>query len=171
VWSGDEGTTEASGQTRRVGLELGARYRRGNWFFADIDATFTRARFRGNAGNGGAVALAPTRTLTAGAGVRPAIGAFTPFAAIRLKTIGPRPATEDASLMAEGFTVVDANAGLRWKNIEAGVDAQNLFNARWREVQFANASRLPYEPAPVTGIHYSPGWPLTVIGRATLYVQ
>lgn len=169
VWSGDAGTTEASGQTRRYGLELGARYRRGNWLFADIDATFTRARFRGNAGNGAAVALAPTRTLTAGVGVRPTIGAFTPFAAIRVKTIGPRPAIEDESLTAEGFTVVDANAGLRWKNIEAGVDAQNLFNARWREVQFASESRLPYEPAPVTGIHYSPGWPLTVIGRATLY--
>src|SRR6185503_5067920 len=26
VWSGDEGTTEASGQTRRYGVELGARY-------------------------------------------------------------------------------------------------------------------------------------------------
>lgn len=169
VWSGDAGTTEASGQTRRYGLELGARYRRGNWLFADLDATFTRARYRGNAGNGAAVALAPTRTFTAGIGVRPTLGEFTPFGSIRVKSIGARPATEDGSLTAEGFTVVDANAGLRWKNIEVGVDAQNLFNARWREVQFANASRLAYEPAPVTGIHYSPGWPLTVMGRATLY--
>src|SRR5262249_30327483 len=125
---------------------------------------------RGNAGNGGAVALAPTRTLTAGVGVRPTIGAFTPFAALRLKSIGPRPATEDESLIAEGFTVVDANAGLRWKNIEMGVDVQNLFNAKWREVQFATESRLSYEPPTgVTGISYTPGWPLTVMGRATLY--
>jgi outer membrane receptor protein involved in Fe transport len=66
---------------------------------------------------------------------------------------------------------VDANAGVRWKNIEAALDVQNLFDARWREVQFANQSRLPFEPAPVTGIHYTPGWPRTVMGRATLYWQ
>ncbi|AUX29343.1 MULTISPECIES: TonB-dependent receptor [Sorangium] len=169
VWSGDAGVTEASGETRRYGIEMGARYRLGSWLFADVDATFTRARFRANAGNGSAVALAPTRTLTAGIGVRRAFGAFTPFAALRVKAIGARPATEDESLTAEGFTVVDANAGLRWRNVEAAVDIQNLFDATWREVQFASDSRLPYEPAAVTGIHYSPGWPFTAIGRATLY--
>ncbi|WP_437571923.1 TonB-dependent receptor [Sorangium sp. So ce542] len=169
VWSGDAGVTEASGETRRYGIEIGARYRLGSWLFADADATFTRARFRANAGNGSAVALAPTRTLTAGIGVRRAFGALTPFAALRVKAIGARPATEDEALTAEGFTVVDANAGLRWRNVEAAVDIQNLFDATWREVQFASDSRLPYEPAAVTGIHYSPGWPFTAIGRATLY--
>ncbi|MGK4007235.1 TonB-dependent receptor [Sorangium sp. So ce1036] len=169
VWSGDAGVTEASGQTRRYGIEVSGRYRLGSWLFADADATFTRARFRANAGNGNAVALAPTRTLTAGIGVRPTIGAFTPFGALRVKAIAARPATEDEALTAEGFTVVDASAGLRWRNVEAAVDVQNLFDATWREVQFASESRLPYEPAAVTGIHYSPGWPFTAIGRATLY--
>ncbi|WP_437487079.1 TonB-dependent receptor [Sorangium sp. So ce1014] len=169
VWSGDAGVTEASGQTRRYGVEIGARYRLGSWLFADVDATFTRARFRVNAGNASAVALAPTRTLTAGVGVRPTFGAFTPFAALRVKAIGARPATEDESLTAEGFTVVDANAGLRWRNVEVAVDVQNLLDTTWREVQFASDSRLPYEPAAVTGIHYSPGWPFTAIGRATLH--
>ncbi|WP_437735202.1 TonB-dependent receptor [Sorangium sp. So ce1335] len=169
VWSGDAGATEPSGQTRRYGLEVGARYRLGSWLFADVDATFTRARFRANAGNGSAVALAPTRTLTAGVGVRPTVGAFTPFAALRVKAIGARPATEDESLTAEGFTVVDANAGLRWRDVEVAVDVQNLLDTTWREVQFASESRLPHEPAAVTGIHYSPGWPFTAIGRATLY--
>ena len=64
---------------------------------------------------------------------------------------------------------MDANAGLRWKNIEVAVDVQNLFNAKWREVQFASTTRLPYEPKAVSGIHYSPGWPFTAIGRATVY--
>ncbi|AUX39865.1 TonB-dependent receptor [Sorangium cellulosum] len=169
VWSGDAGETEASGPTRRYGVEIGGRYRLGSWLFADVDATFTRARFRANAGNGSAVALAPTRTLTAGVSARPTFGAYTPFAAVRVKAIGARPATEDEALTAEGFTVVDANAGLRFHDVEVAVDVQNLFNTRWREVQFASESRLPYEPAAVTGIHYSPGWPFTAIARATLY--
>jgi outer membrane receptor protein involved in Fe transport len=169
VWSGDEGTTEAAGATRRYGLELGGRYRIGNWLFADVDATLTHAAYRVNAGDGQAVALAPRRTLTAGIGVRPTFGDFTPFGALRVKSIGDRPATEDGSLVAQGYTLVDANAGLRWKNVELGVDAQNLFNATWREVSFATESRLTYEPAPITGIHYSPGWPRTVMGRLAIY--
>ena len=80
-----------------------------------------------------------------------------------------RPATEDRSFTAEGFTTLDANAGLRWKNIEGGVDVQNVFDAEYREVNFANESRLAYEPAPVTGIHYTPGWPRTVMVRAAVY--
>jgi outer membrane receptor protein involved in Fe transport len=169
VWAGDAGTTEASGPTRRYGVELDARYRIGNWLFADVDATFTHARYRANEGNGGAVALAPTRTFSAGVGVRPTIGDFTPSGSVRIKSIGARPASEDESFIAEGFTIVDATAGLRWKQIEAGLDVQNLFNATWREVQFVTETRLAYEPRAVTGIHYSPGWPRTMMARATLY--
>jgi hypothetical protein len=169
VWAGDEGTTETSGPTRRYGAELDARFRIGNWLFADVDGTFTHARYRANAGNGNAVALAPTRTFSAGVGVRPTMGDFTPSASFRIKSIGARPANEDGSLIAEGFTIVDATAGLRWKQIEAGLDVQNLFDATWREVQFATTTRLAYETAPVTGIHYSPGWPRTVMAHGTFY--
>src|SRR5262249_45172124 len=125
VWSGDEGRTEDSGQTRRYGIELSGRYRYKNWLFADVDATFTHARYRADTGPGDAVALAPTRTLTAGIAARPTFGHFTPFASIRVRSIGPRPANQDASLTAGGFTIFDADAGLRWKNIEAAVDIQN----------------------------------------------
>lgn len=167
VWVGDAGTTEASGATRRFGVELSGRYRISNWLFADAEATFVEPKYRANAGNGDAIALAPTQTFVAGIGARPTFGDFTPFASVRLKSIGDRPAVEDGSLIAQGFTIVDANAGLRWKSVEVGVDIQNLFDAKWREVNFATETRLPYEPAPVTGIHYSPGWPFTAIGRVS----
>jgi hypothetical protein len=170
VWAGDAGTTEPSQRTRRYGLEVTGRYHYKNWLFADVAATFTHAAYRADAGNGGgSVALAPTRTFSAGVGARPTFGDFTPFADLRVKSIAARPATEDGSLTAEGFTVVDANAGLRWKRFEVGVDIQNLTNTKWREVQFATDTRLKYEPQVVSGIHYSPGWPFTAIGRATVY--
>jgi hypothetical protein len=170
VWSGDAGTTEPAARSRRYGLELTGRYHYKNWLFADVAATFTHAAYRADAGNGGgAVALAPTRTFGAGVGARPTFGDFTPFADVRIKSIASRPATADGSLTAEGFTVIDANAGLRWKRFEVGLDLQNLTNARWREVQFATETRLRYEPRAVTGLTYSPGWPFTAIGRATVY--
>jgi outer membrane receptor protein involved in Fe transport len=171
VWSGDEGTTSPSGSTRRYGVEVSGRYRLSNWLFADADLTFVRPRYRENGGNGEAVALAPTRTVTAGIAARPTYGDYTPFAAARIKHLADRPAIEDRSLTAEGFTTVDANVGLRRKNVEVAVDVQNVFNATWREVNFASDTRLPYEPATVSGIHYSPGWPRTVVGRVALYWQ
>jgi outer membrane receptor protein involved in Fe transport len=163
VWSGDAGTTEPSGETRRYGLELGGRYRLGQWLFADADLTLVHAEYRENPGNANAVALAPTRTFTAGIAARPSFGDWTPFGAVRVKSIADRPATEDRSLTAEGFTTLDMNAGARFRNIEAGVEVQNVFDARYREVNFANESRLAYEPSPVTGVHYTAGWPRTVM--------
>ncbi|HWA78664.1 MAG TPA: TonB-dependent receptor [Polyangiaceae bacterium] len=169
VWSGDSGGTEPAGRTRRYGLEVGAQFRIGSWLFADANATFVRARFRENAGNGNAIALAPTRTLSAGFGIRPTIAGVTPFGALRLKSLADRPATENGSLTAQGFTTLDVNAGARWKSLELGLDVQNVLDTRYREVNFANESRLQYEPTAVTGIHYSPGWPRTVTARAAIY--
>ena len=169
VWSGDAGVTEPSSSSRRLGVEIGSRYAISNVFFADLDATFTRARFRGVPEAESAVPLAPTLTLSAGFGARRTYGSTTPFAALRARHIGERPANEDRTLTAEGFTLVDANVGVRHRAVEVGLDVQNIFDARWREVQFATTSRLPYEPAPVSGLAITPGWPRTLLARLTIY--
>jgi outer membrane receptor protein involved in Fe transport len=169
VWDGDTGSTQPSGPTRRYGLELTGRWKLGGWLFADAAATFTHAEYRVNAGNGVAVALAPTRTFTAGVGVTRKLGDFTPFGSVRVKSIADRPATPDGSLVAKGYTLVNAETGVRWRDVEIGVDVLNLLNATWREAQFATTSRLAWEPAAVTGIDYTPGWPLTVLGHAAYY--
>lgn len=163
VWSGDAGTTEPSDASRRIGIELGGRLNFHRWLFADADLTLNRAVYRGNAGNHGAVALAPTRTLTAGVGARSPFGTF---GSLRVRHIGERPANEDGSLVAEGFTVVDAQMGHRFRAFEATLDVQNLFDTEWREVQFATESQLRHEAKPVEEVNFTPGWPLTV--RATL---
>jgi outer membrane receptor for monomeric catechols len=166
VYEGDEGTTEPSPATTRTGAELGARLGFGRWLFGDVDATFTKAVYRENAGNGNAVALAPTRTLTGGIGFRTRVGTF---GSLRVRHIGARPATEDRSITAEGWTVVDAQVGHRLGPFELALDVQNLFDTDWREVQFATVSRLATERAPVRDISFVPGWPRTVMGRLTGY--
>jgi len=166
---GDTGMTQPSGRTRRYGLELTGRWRFGSWFFADAAATFTHAEYRRNAGNGSAVALAPTRTFIAGVGIMRQLGEWTPFGSVRVKSIADRPATPDASLVAQGYTLINAEAGARWRDLELGVDVLNLLNATWREAQFATTSRLAWEPAAVTGINYAPGWPVTILAHGTYY--
>jgi hypothetical protein len=169
VWDGDTGTTQPAGRTRRYGLELTGRWRLGGWLFADAAATFTHAEYRENAGNGNAVALAPTRTFAAGVGVTRRLGVLSPYGAVRVKSMADRPATQDGSLVAQGYTLVNAQAGVRWRDLEVGADVLNLLNTTWREAQFATTSRLAWEPAAVTGIDYTPGWSLTVLGHATYY--
>ncbi len=169
VWDGDTGTTYAAGRTRRYGVELGARYKLANWLYADVDATFIHARFRDAPSGNDLVPLAPSRTLTVGIGVKKKINDWTPMGELRLRSMDDRPAMQNGSLVAQGFTQVDGTLGARWKNIEFALDAHNLLDTAWRQASFAYTSRLPWEPQPVTGINYTPGWPRTVIGRVALY--
>lgn len=191
VWLGDEGTTEASAPSRRLGFEFEGRMRILDWLFADLDLTVNDAKFTQNAGNGNSVALAPRLTVAAG------ISAVTPFGlrgSLRFTGIGPRPATADEFLTAEGSYLLDAFVSYRWRFIEVGLSVENLTNSRYKAAQFATTSRLRSEPptnmAPPpnacpagtraqTGgdgnfigcedVSFSPGYPLNVQARATVY--
>ncbi|WP_095988822.1 TonB-dependent receptor [Cystobacter fuscus] len=147
VWVGDDGTTEARGATRRQGLEAEARLKVLPWLFADADATVTRATYVQNAGNGDAVALAPTLILSGGVSARHPIGVYGRLGVLHL---GDRPATEDGFLIAEGYTRVDATLGYRGSFYEVNLGVQNLLGTVWREAQFANVSRLPSETGPAS---------------------
>jgi hypothetical protein len=164
VYVGDEGTTEPSGPSTRLGVEFGARFLLDGWLFADLDVTLARARFDDT---GELVALAPTRTIAGGVGVRAPFGTTGSF---RVRHVGERSANEDGSLVADEFTVADVAIAHRFAWIELGVDVLNVFDASWREVQFATTSRLRGESAPVEEIHFVPGWPLTILGRASVFL-
>jgi hypothetical protein len=166
VYVGDEGTTEPSARSMRYGVETTATLALGRWLSADGAVTLNRAVYRGNAGNAGAVALAPTRTITGGVSAHASWGSF---ASLRVRHVGQRPATPDGRLVAEGWTVLSARAGHRQGPIEIAADVNNLLNTTWREVQFATESRLRGEPAPVEEIHFTPGWPFSAQVTASAY--
>jgi outer membrane receptor protein involved in Fe transport len=159
VWVGDEGTTEARPATRRRGVEAEARYRVTPWLRADADVTWTWARFTEETGGGRFVPLAPTWTWAGGLEANHPSGFF---GSLRFHGLADRPANESGSLVAEGFTLFDLEAGYeqRWFRVSAAV--RNLFDVEWRQAQFANESRLSYEPVPVEDLHFTPGYPLTV---------
>jgi outer membrane receptor protein involved in Fe transport len=184
VWVGDEGTTEARGATRRQGVEAEARLKVLPWLFADADATLTRATYVRNAGNGDAVALAPTLILAGGVSARHPSGLHGRLGVLHL---GDRPATEDRFLVAEGFTRVDATLGYRGSFYEVNVGVQNLLDTAWREAQFANVSRLPFEQEPAScpagtrpmgeegafsgceDLHFTPGAPLNAQASVSFF--
>lgn len=199
VWIGDEGTNEAGGATTRRGLELETRYEITKWLAADADITFTRSRFKANAGNGSGLALAPKQTWSGGLSARHALGPGVARAGFRFYGVGDRPASDDGALVAPGFTMFDVHAGYKLRRFDLALDVENLFNSATRAAQFATTGRLRSEPAvgaPVPAnfscgsngrlagggggqggfagcedVHFTPQYPITLRLMATVYLD
>lgn len=175
VFVGDEGTTEASGPTRRWGVDVEARYPIFPWLLADLDLSYSDPRFRVT---GHAIPLAPTLLMNGGL---TALFTDSFSAALRLRYLDDRPANEDRSLTARGYFLLDLILRYRWKNIEASVQVQNLANVDWRQTQFATNSCVRRElevdprcPSNESGegiedINFVPGYPLSLRGGLTVF--
>jgi TonB family protein len=200
VWSGDEGTTEVSGETRRYGLEFEGRYEPWPWLSLDGAVTFTHSQFSTDGANGGGLALGPKQTWSGGVSTRHVLGPGIARAGLRFYGIGDRPASEDGVLVAPGFTEFDLHTGYRIGRFDIALDVENLLNSEFRSAQFATVSRLRGEPAigsPLNGIaagmcgsngrvavdaatggfggcenvNYTPAYPFTARVMATLFLD
>ena len=155
VFVGDEGTTEASGRTRRVGVDVELRQQIMPKIWFDGDLNLARGRFRDEPVEANLIPLAPTRTATAGLTLRD----DSMDGGIRVRHIGSRAANEDNSVRASGSTTWELFGAWNAGPVRVFGTVDNLFNAKWNEAQFATTSRLRGEPGPITELHYTPGAP------------
>jgi len=164
VYVGDEGVTEPSGRTRRVGADVELRARVLPWLWADADVNLARGRFLDEPPGADRVPLAPTLTSTAGLTVRDIErGPLSGFdGGVRMRHLGSRAAIEDNSVVARGHTVWELFGGWNIGATRAFFSVDNLFDVEWNEAQFATTSRLRSEPAAVTELHFTPGAPRSV---------
>jgi hypothetical protein len=166
VYVGDEGIVEPGGRSRRSGVDLSLRYQLGKHWFADVNGNWARARAVGEPKGSDFIPLAPHFTSTGGLQYQAAKGLT---GSLRYRYIQNRPANEDGSVTALGYWVADAALQYRVKRYEIGLVAENIFNTRWNEAQFATTSRLRNEAAPVTELHFTPGNPFFV--KASLAIH
>jgi outer membrane receptor protein involved in Fe transport len=159
VWNGDEGGTEAAGATQRYGADLDFVWSPWSWLTVDANLELAHASFVANAGNGGAVALAPR--IMGGGGVTLREGQAS--VALRARGIGPRPANEEDTLTADGYLVLDLIASYAIGPWRFGLTVDNVLDSPWREAQFAETSRLRGEATAVEDIHFTPGTPLVAL--------
>lgn len=168
VFVGDEGTTEIRGASRREGVEFAARGQVWGPLYFNGSVTYTKAEFR----NGDAIPLAPEVTAYGALLLRWPEGLTSQLQATYL---GVRPLTEDRSIKAPSW--IDFDLSERYQlpinmshgRMEAFFFIQNLFNTKWEQATFAFASQLRNESAPVSGIHFVPGNPRTVMGGVAWY--
>ncbi|MCC4211614.1 TonB-dependent receptor [Leeuwenhoekiella parthenopeia] len=164
VYVGDAGIVEPSGKTRRMGLEVGARYQVLDWLYLYSDANYTYARSTEEPEGQDYIPLAPKFTSAGGLSVDNLSG-FS--GSLGYRWLGDRAANEDNSIVAEGYFVTDFNLNYSIKNWTLGIIVENLFDVDWNETQFATESRLFNEPAPVEEIHFTPGTPFYLRGKLT----
>jgi TonB family protein len=147
TWNGDDGTTGVSPPTRRYGLELESRFEFTPWLAADANVTFTQSQFSTDHENGNGLALAPKQTWDGGLSARHPLGPGVARGGIRVYGIGDRPASDDGTIVAPGFTQVDLHLGYRTRRFDIAFDITNLLDGNFRSAQFDTVSRLRTDPA------------------------
>lgn len=165
VYVGDAGIVEPSGKTNRQGIDFSARYEPINRLYVTMDANYTHARATEEAKGQDFIPLAPSFTLTSGLNYKTQSGFF---GGVKLRHMNNRPANEDNSIVARGYTVTDLNMGYEFKSVVLGVQIQNLFDVDWNETQFATNSRLQNETTATEEIHFTPGIPFFLKGTVTV---
>lgn len=165
VYVGDAGIVEPSGKTRRMGIELGARYQPLDWIYFHTDANYTHARSLGEAEGEDHIPLAPDLTLVGGVVLGGGQGLS---GSLNYRFVDDRPANEDNSIVAEGYFVADATLNYTVGDWTFGVIVENLLDTAWNETQFATESRLRNEPGSVEEIHFTPGMPFYLRGKVSI---
>ncbi len=166
VYVGDAGIVEPSGRTRRLGVDISARYQLSKGIYADVDVSWNRGRALDESEGANYIPLAPVFSSMGGLSVETEWGIS---GSIRTRLLGDRPANEDFSLTAVGYTVTDARLNYTTSRFQVGLTVENVFNVDWREAQFETTSRLREEAEAVTEVHFTPGVPVNVRGSVSVF--
>lgn len=160
------GPVQPSGKTRRLGVDLSARYQFCDWLFGSLNANIARPRFIDSAAHHTYIPLAPTLTSTAALNFKCKNGLN---GALSYRYLHDRAANSTYSLTALGYWIADATLNYTQSKYEVGLSIQNLFNQSWAESQFEYVSRLKYETAPVDEVSYTPGTPFFLKLRIAVF--
>ncbi len=90
--------------------------------------------------------------------------------ALGLTHVGKRPL--DEGNMGTRYTKLDLGANIRWRGIEMGVDAQNVLNNRYHEVEKYYASNFDASSTDISpALHFAAGAPFSIMGAVTFHFR
>jgi hypothetical protein len=163
VYIGDAGATEASGASRRRGVEWSNRWVPLPWLLLDADVAWSHGRFS----NGDRIPNAVDRVASLAATVRE----FGPWSAsLQWRHLGPGALVEDNSVRSRSSLTSNLRLGYRFSpKVEWTLDIFNLMNRRMNDIQYFYESQLPGEAQAVADRHVHPAEPRSA--RLTLNVK
>lgn len=164
LFVGDAGNTEASGESRRFGLEWANYYQVNDWLTLDLDLAWVEADLVDEADDEipGAIPF----VAAAGATVSLENGWF---GSLRLRHFDAFPLVEDGSVEADASSVFNLQLGRTFadRGLTLHLDVMNLFDAEENDITYYYESQLAGEPAGVEGVHIHPMEPRTLRLYAT----
>lgn len=156
VYVGDESVIEQGGETERKGIDLSIRYQLRNWLYLDLDGNYAHARSKDAPEGENYIPLAPKWTSIGGLTATLSGGVE---AAVRYRYVADRPANEDNTVTARGYSLLDAGITYTRPRFQLALNATNILNKEWNEAQFDTETLLPGEVSSVSELTFTPGDP------------
>lgn len=164
TWVGDEGTTEASGRSRRYGVELANFYTPTPWLTLDFDYAWSHSRFIDVDPAGQYIPESLATTIDGGIAFHDLEGwARDLFGGLRVRYFGPRTLTQDNSVRSRATALLYADFGFHLSPSMAIIlNVFNLLDEKASDIDYFYTSRLRGEPAAgLDDIHTHPSEPRT----------
>jgi hypothetical protein len=164
IYVGDSGSTEDGPASRRFGVEITNYIYPHPWVTADLDVSFSRARYPDLPDGENFVPGALNRVIAAGIGFNPPLAVNAgPFGSLRVRHFGPRPLLEDGSVESRQTTIVNGEVGYQFSNrLRLVAEGFNLLDAEVSDIEYFFESRLRDEPEPVEDLHLHAAIPRSV---------
>ncbi|WP_426011839.1 TonB-dependent receptor [Caulobacter sp. DWR2-3-1b2] len=164
LFVGDAGNTEVSRPSRRGGVELGLYYFPAKAVNANLEVSYSGARFRDSDPVGDKIPGSIPLVVSAGVSAKSGTGWL---ASAQVRYFSPYPLIEDESVKSTGSGLVNVRVGRDLKRVGLYVDVLNVLDSNDHDVDYYHASRLAGEPTEgVEDVHYHVFQPRSV--RASL---
>ncbi|MBX2858856.1 MAG: TonB-dependent receptor plug domain-containing protein [Cellvibrionaceae bacterium] len=153
LFVGDAGNSEASGESRRQGLETTVYYHFNEHWSLDVEYAYSDAEFTEAPSHSNQIPGAIKHVLQAG------LRADFPggwFGSLRQRYFGERPLVEDGSVTSDTSSIWNLRVGYRFNDWVVRGDLLNLSDSNDHDIDYFYASRLSSEPSGVASedIHY-----------------
>ena len=166
IYVGDAGATEALGESKRRGIELGAIYAPTPWLLIDTDLTLTRARLTG-VGTDDRIPNSVDRTASLGL----IINDLRHWnGGLRVRYLGEAPLIEDNSVKSKSTVLVNAQATYALHpDWSVTLEVLDLFDSQDNDITYFYESQLAGEAASHEDLHFHPVEPRSM--RVTLQAR
>jgi outer membrane receptor for ferrienterochelin and colicin len=161
IFVADAGAYENNGRALRKGIDFAGKLRPIKNTWLNFSVNYSKGTLLDEPTTANSIPSAPVFTGTASVLYKHPKG-LDLYLGVRY--MAERPLTEDESVFADRYFLMDGSINYTLQKFQFGVSVQNILNVRWMEAVFYDASQLKNESEPVDDFHFTPGTPRYIKG-------